>query len=74
MSYKLKALKNIDTFDGKIVIKKDNIYETDRSYKLLNGGQTVKVMCDDGYTRNLYSDMFIRIDLLRDEKLNEIGI
>ena len=74
MSYKLKALKNIDTFDGNTIIKKDNIYETDRSYKLLNGVQTVKIMCDDGYTRNLYSDMFIRIDVLRDEKLNEIGI
>ena len=69
MNYKLKALTNINTFDGDAIIKKDNIYETNRYV-----GQTFKIMCDDGYMRYLVSDIFIRIDLLRDEKLNDLGI
>lgn len=73
MSYKLKALKSIDThFEGNTIIIKDNIYETDGFYKSFNGGEAVKIMCDDGYMRHLGSDMFIRIDVLRDEKLNEL--
>lgn len=38
------------------------------------GDELFKVMCDDGYVRNLYSHMFVRIDLLRDRKLKELGI
>lgn len=67
--YKVKALTNIDTWDGKSIIRRGNIYESIRYCD-----DFVKIMCDDGYMRRLYSGMFIRIDSLRDKKLKELGL
>ena len=65
--------------DERTVITKDEIYETDGFYKSIgdflyreSSDDLVKIMCDDGYLRHLKLDLFIRIDVLRDEKLNEL--
>lgn len=81
MTYIIKAIETIPLYDDdeRTVITKDKIYETDGFYKSIgdhlsreSSDDLVKIMCDDGYMRHLKVDLFIRIDLLREEKLNEL--
>lgn len=77
----IKAIETMPLYDDdeRTVITKDKIYETDRFYKSMDNHLSndashdlVKIMCDDGHLRHLKLDLFIRIDVLRDEKLNEL--
>ena len=81
MTYIIKAIETVPLYplhiddDDRTVITKDKIYETDGFYKSIGdhlSDDLVKIMCDDGYLRHLKLDLFIRIDVLRDEKLNEL--